>query len=149
MGDAASIRSRKKEGLPAWEESSSPSSSSRAAGGLSSISSATHASAGAIDRLIQPAAAAAAATRERERERDGEDNAGERRWTGGAGKVAALRRALPGRQRRRPCTGAVQIRISDHRQTVFSKQWLLVNTLVSLYFLFQISPSIFHVCIVA
>jgi len=68
MGDAASIRSRKKEGLPAWEESSSPSSSSRAAGGLSSISSATHASAGAIDRLIQPAAAAAAATRERERE---------------------------------------------------------------------------------
>ena len=92
---------------------------------------------GGRDRPINPA---------RRQERDGEDNAGQRRWAGALEKVAALRCALAAEPGRR-CTGAVQIRISDH--TLFSFQQAVVtsHTLVSLYFFLQINPSIFHVCV--
>jgi len=77
---------------------------------------------GGRDRPINPA---------RRQERDGNDNAGQRRWAGALEKVAALRCALAAEPGRR-CTGAVQIRISDHRLFSFQQAVVTSHTLVSL-----------------
>jgi hypothetical protein len=127
----------KKEGVGEEESSSSSSSSPRAArGGRPQLDQLSSSSAGATDRLIQPGD-------KRETETTTQGRGGGRgRWKGRGSPACVGRQSQAGGA---PVQSKSQSAITGF--SVFSKQRLLV-ILVSLYFFFHISPSIFHVCII-